>query len=228
MNNRISRYLLITIIAVMLLACGITDLTSQFSPTATPIPPIETPLPSPTPKPESIPGWKKFEGGDIELWLPESFEGGDLSQDLDLILEILDQFGPEFDQVTQMISQNPEIFVIYAFDINPSEMGPITSVNVVLEQTLSAITVDDYIEAALNLYPSMMEVVKTETLTLNGYDAGIVELSYAIEGIQIHQIQYVFKQGGSFWVVTYSTSEEEYAQRLPEFEQSISTFKIKQ
>ena len=29
-------------------------------------------------------GWKKFVGGDAELWLPESFEGGDLVNDIDV------------------------------------------------------------------------------------------------------------------------------------------------
>lgn len=219
MSTRAVRYLFIIMVMVLLLACGIADLTSQFSPT-------ETPLPSPTPEPEGFPGWKKFEGGGVELWLPDSYEGGDLSQDLNLILEGMRELGPDFEQFAQMLEANPDAFIIYAFDFNPDSMDFVTNVNVTKEQTLSAIQIEDYMEAALSQLPPVMEAVKTETFTVNGYDAGAIELSYPINSLQIHQRLYVIKDGGDFWLVTFSTSAAEFPQRLPDFEQTISTFKI--
>ena len=34
---------------------------------------------SPQPTAPPVPGWEKFEGGRVELWLPQSYTGGDLS-----------------------------------------------------------------------------------------------------------------------------------------------------
>lgn len=49
------------------------------------------------PKNTPIPGWEKFAGEGVELWLPESFEGGNLEEDINAIVENLKKLGPDFE-----------------------------------------------------------------------------------------------------------------------------------
>jgi hypothetical protein len=219
------RVLIVAIIAVVftsMLACGFTEQMAE----PTPIPPTETPLLSPTPEPESFPGWEKFTGGGIEFLLPESFEGGDISTDLDQILEVIDGLGPDFQQFGQIIAQNPGIFIIYAFDTVPSERGMLANVNVTVNQTEPGIQVEDFSAAVISQLPELMTVTNTELLTINGHEAGKIELAYALEGVNIAQVMFVIKEDVNFWAVTYTTGDVEYVEMLPVFEQSISTFTV--
>lgn len=213
MCKRVIQIFVVLTVLSLLAACGGTD---QPEPTA-------TPEPTPTPKPQGFPGWEKFEGGGISLWLPESFEGGDISQDMDLILDVINNLGPDFEQVGQLIAQNPDAFVIYVFDIDPDNMQFITSVNVTRERTLSAVQLSDYLDAALSQFPEVMTVTEAGLTNVGDYDAARVVLQYSIEGIEIAQLIYIFKSGSTFYNIAYSTSGAEFYDRLPEFEQSASS-----
>ena len=61
----------------------------ESSPTDPPV--VKEPEPTEPPAvvvdPALIPGWEKFEARGIEIQLPESFEGGDPSEDLDFLVE---------------------------------------------------------------------------------------------------------------------------------------------
>lgn len=236
MTKRVFQIITIAVFLISMSACGEaepaptpvppTETPTPLPPTETPtpLPPTETPLPSPTP--EGFPGWKKFEGGGIELWLPEDFEGGDLSKDLDLILETIGEISTEFEEYMEIVAQNKEMFVLYAIDIDLSDLTFVTNVNVTHFETLSAVQIGDVLEASLSQLPEFMVVTDAEILTVAGYDASKLVLQYPLEGVEIAQAIFTIKDGGGFWTVAYTTSGSKFAEMLPIFEQSISTFKI--
>jgi hypothetical protein len=219
--------LLVFIAAALLLltGCGIADLISP--PTATPVPPTATPVPpTPTPEPEGPAGWEKFEGQGFSLWLPESFEGGSLAENLDVILEVIEGLGPDFAFLADTLTQNQDLFVIYAFDTILAADGTTTNVNVTMVEASPDITMDDYVAAVTSQLPAIMTITDSETLTINGYDAARLELHYELEGSQLGQVMYGIKDGGNFWAVTYTCSETAFGEFNSVFEESIGTFEI--
>ena len=202
------------------LACGqaITSPPTALSePTATPnLEPTAT----------SIPGWERFEGGGAELWLPQSFEGGDISEDIDVVVENLRRLGPDFEQIAQMIEQNPSMYAIWAFDSDVGGSGFLTSVNVIKEQVLSAITPETYLDMALPQFPPQFQVVEQDILSVGNYQAGRVVIEFAVSAVPGKEVMYVIKNGNTMWVITFATAMDEYDQRLPVFEQSVLTFKV--
>jgi hypothetical protein len=225
MKKTINLFVLTAAALLLLTGCGIAEMISP--PTATPVPPTATPVPpTPTPEPAGPAGWGKFEGGGFSLWLPESFEGGNLADNLDVILEVIEGLGPDFQYVADIITQNQDIFVIYAFDTNLAADGSTTNVNVTMAEASPDITIDDYIAAVSGQLPAVMTITDSKTLTINGYDAAWFELHYELEGSQVAQLIYAIKDGGTFWAVTYSTTESLFGEKKPVFEESISTFEI--
>jgi len=196
--------------------------TNTYTPT-----PSNTPTRTSTPTPSSIAGFKKYETSRIELWLPESFVGGDISKDLNTIVNRLKAMGPDFERMATIIQQNPSAFVMYAIDSQVGKSGFLTNVNVGTEQTLSAVTIDIYLDAVTKQLPAQYQIVERKTMTLNSYPAGRIVTEVSVQGMRIKQLLYAIKDGNTFWVITYSTSADEYATRLPVFEQSASTFRIK-
>jgi len=190
--------------------------------------PTALPEPTATPAPTatSIPGWEKFEGGGIELWLPESYEGGDLTKDVGVVVERLRSLGPSFEQVAQTIEANPTMFVIWVFDSVVGESGFLTNVNVTTEQVMSAVSIDTYLDAALQQFPAEFQVVQRDLLTLDDHPAGRVAVDFTVSGVPGKEVIYIVKDGTTIWAVTYATGAGEWEQRLPDFEESIQTLAI--
>jgi serine/threonine-protein kinase len=161
------------------------------------------------------------------MWLPESYEGGDPSQDLDVIVEKLRTLGPEFAQMAKMIEQNPSAFVFWAFDSDVGDSGFLINVNVSTERVPSAITLEAYLDALVGQLPSQFRVVERGTVSLDHYQAERVLIEASIMGVEIKQVIYVIKEGNAIWAVTFSTSADEFDRRLPTFEQSMRTFKLR-
>jgi hypothetical protein len=195
--------------------------TATSEPTAIPEP-TATPLPAAT----AIPGWEKFEARGVALWLPESYEGGNLEEDIDVIVGGLRGLGPDFEQMAQIIEQNPTLYVIWAFDSKVGDSGFLTNVTVTTEKVFSAMTIDTYLDAAVGQLPAQFQVVERDTVSLNGRQAGRLGIEFSISGVVGQEVMYVIKDDSTMWVITYATGAAEFEQRLPVFEQSASTFTI--
>jgi len=183
---------------------------------------LQPPEPTATP----IPGWEKFEGEGVELWLPESYDGGDLDEDLDVVVENLRRLGPDFEQMAQIIEQNPTMYVIWAFDSEVGSSGVLSNVALTKERVLSAITMDTYLDAATNQFPAAFEVTERDIVTLGDYEAGRLVIEFEIQGVGGKELMYAVKDGTTMWAFVYATGADEFDERLPVFEQSALTFAI--
>jgi hypothetical protein len=162
----------------------------------------------------------------VELWLPASYEGGDLAEDVEVIVENLRRLGPDYEQIAQMIEQNPSMYAIWAFDSEVGDSGFLTNVTVTTEKVPSAVTLDTYLDAALKQLPAQFQVIKRDIITLADYQAGRLVLEFAIYGVAGKEVMYVVKDDNTMWVITFATAAKEFDQRLPAFEQSALTFGI--
>ena len=92
----------------------------------------------------TIPGWKKFEGRGAQLQLPESYNGGDLSQNLDVVVQKLESLGPYYQQVAQSLKQNPSAFALWAFDSKATKSGFLSNAAILTEPVGPTVTTDTY------------------------------------------------------------------------------------
>jgi hypothetical protein len=174
----------------------------------------------------TIPGWKKFEGRGAQLQLPESYSGGDLSQNLDVVVQKLESLGPYYQQIAQSLKQNPSAFVIWAFDSKVGKPNFLSNVAIARESVGSTVTIDTYLDLITKQLPSEFRVVEQKKVSLDRYQAGQIVIEATISGVTAKQIMYTIKQGSNMWIVAFSTSAEEFEQRRPTFEQSINTFSV--
>lgn len=207
MNRLVRLISLVSLLALLLAACGASA----------------APTPAPGPTPTAIPGFKKLAGTGLELWLPDTFEGGQLSgDDLKLIVERLKTLGPEFEQTTKMLEANPDLYKLWAFDSRPGDTGFLTNVNVVSEKVLSVVDVETYLDAMVKQLPSQFKIQSRQLTTVNGQPAG--QLISELTDFDAKQMIYILKRGSLIYAVTYTTSIGEFDRRRADFEQSIATF----
>ncbi len=208
-NKNRAVYLCLLLLCATLLGCGDGKVLQPPEPTETP-----------------IPGWEKFEGEGVELWLPESYDGGNLSEDLDVVVENLRRLGPDFEPMAQVIEQNPSMYIIWAFDSEVGSSGFLSNVALTKERVLSAVTMDTYLDAAVNQFPAAFEVTERDIVTLGDYEAGRLVIEFVIQGMGGKELMYAVKDGTTMWAFVYATGAEEFDERLAVFEQSALTFAI--
>lgn len=213
------------------LACGLPGGAGPQPPPGTPatpaifLPAEWTATPAP-PTPDVPAGWEEFHAGRVHLWLPERFEGGDMGAKFQAILDTLKGLGPEYAQSAQILEEDPELFVLWAFDPVKGPSGYITNVNITKEDVPGGITIQDYLEASLNGMPPHIRMVDQGVVSVGAYEAGKLVLGSDIQGLKGLSVVYSIREGNRFWNVTYSTDAAEFVERTPTWEQSIQTFRL--
>lgn len=224
-------WLVVAAAALASLGCilpGIATPTLTSGPPATPaifLPPAWTPTGGPVAS--NVPAdWEEFQAGRVHLWLPGSFEGGDMGKTFQRVVETLKSLGPDFARTAEILEQDPDVFVLWAFDTERGPSGYITQANVTQEEVPEGLTVEEYLDASIELLPSTMKLVDRGTLSLRNDEAGKLVISSTIAGVRVMAVVYTIKDGDRFWNVTYVTGADEFVQRTPTWEQSIGTFRL--
>jgi hypothetical protein len=167
-----------------------------------------------------------FKGGGAELWLPASYEGGDLSRDLDAVVERVRALGPDYEAIARTMERNRSAFAIWAFDSQIGESGGLTNVTVVSERVPSTVTVETYLGLVRNKLTKDFRIVEQGMVPLAFYQAGRVVLEADLGRARIKQIMYVVKNGSTVWVVKFATGADEFDARSPAFESSVRNIRV--
>ncbi len=173
------------------------------------------------------PGWKKFEGGNVEIWLPGSYIGGDLDKDLPLIADGLRELGSDYESMFQMIEENRDAFLIYAYDSIIRPTGSVHVVNMVHEQIFSTVKLDDYIDLCINQLPEYHDLVSKEYLYFGNRRVGRYISEFNINGVVGGiTITYVIKSDSHIWGINFVVSVNEFDLMLRISEDVIRTFRV--
>jgi hypothetical protein len=190
------------------------------------LPPEWTPTPAETATP--IPGWRIFEGRSLSLWLPETFIGGDPGQDLDAMLAELRRLGGRFAESADKLQADPGSFQLWVFDSAATVSGAVTNMTVIQEEVPADVTMQQYLDAALDFFPVEMRILQSGTLSLPRYpEAAKLVIETEVEGLALKEVVYLVKHGTTVFVITYATGAQDYDALLPTFEQSMSTLMVR-
>jgi hypothetical protein len=211
--NRIKVLLIGTMIFFVTVGCSLPTIINSFQKTD----PTSTP----------IPGWIKLESDEIEIWLPDSYVGGSLEDDIEVIVERLKSLGSDFEATINYIEQNPSAFVLIAYDTKIGPQNTRSNLNVVTEKVLSVVSLDNILDAVISQFPPQFTVAERSLVTINGYQAGRMVIDADLPPIAIKELLYVIKDGSNIWALTFTSGAEEFDRLLETFEQSVLTFKIK-
>ncbi len=210
-------------VVVMILACGQFGPKSAAVTNATPVvlPPKWTETPTIQKSPS--PGWKIFTGTGVELWLPESFEGGDPIQRREELIEMVRSLGPEYESYVQAIEGSSTGMVLVCFDLDVSG----TIVGVTKRDVPPEISLEQYLEglgeALVSEIPGT-SVIESSIIQFERFEAGRLVIEFVTGEAASRQLTYVVLEGGLVWTVSYASPLDRYAELVPVFEESITSF----
>lgn len=169
------------------------------------------------------PGWEVFTGVGVELWLPDSFEGGDPVERREELLAMVRSLGPEYESYVRAVEESPTGMVLVAFDLET--LG--TIVGVTKREIPPEITLEEYIVGLSDAFVSEIpgtSVIERSVVQLDQFEAGRIVLEFVTGEAVSRQLTYVILEEGLVWTVSYASPLDQYAPLVPVFEESISSF----
>jgi hypothetical protein len=177
--------------------------TSMITPTVVPTQ-TSTPL---IPYEQLIPnGWTQHKTQLIEIWLPPDFKN----------------VAPGV--VSAVAGESVLLDLAQVSTIN--DLGYPTSMSVSYEP-LTSVTLEEFLDVKLSNIPPEINLVENREVSINSQDAiRLMFESKTSSNLNINDLLFVFQDGGTVWYVKYSAEITNFYERLPEFEQSVNTFRM--
>ena len=198
-----------------IIACSPTPTESSNQSNETPTTPVVIPT-----------GWKNFIGNGVSLSLPSQYEGGNPGTDIEQLQSKLEAVNPSYTERIEPIKQRTKTIALIAFDPQKSETETITNVSVIQEKLPENTDSKTVINDALEKISLVYEIVETKDVAVNNYQAKRIIAEADSQGILIKPLLYLLVDNDTLWLVTYTTTATEFEQRLPNFEQSVKTFRV--
>ena len=173
----------------------------------------------------AVAGSTRFEAAGAEIYLPDTYEGGDPSVDVGVIVERLKQLGPDFAPLAETIEKNPSAFAMIAVDASGDYPG--ANVNITKQSVLSTDSVESEMKSLDRRLPPSFHVRETSIVTFDRFTAGraIVDASAGAE--HLTELIYFTKEGKTaMWGVAFTAMERDFDELLAVFERSMRTFKL--
>lgn len=159
------------------------------------------------------------------MWLPGSYAGGSpASADFDLILEGLRSLGR--DDLVALVEAGRESFVLFMLDNDPASVG--ANANVIFETVPESFSLEAIVDQSIAFFPSGVSVLERGNLSIGSQGAVRVLIELDLGEFMSRSLQYYFKAGTGFWVVTYSHVFPDFEAVLETFERSAGTIKVGQ
>jgi hypothetical protein len=172
-----------------------------LSPTVAPTP-TATPLPYEALIPD---GWTQHKTQLMEIWMPSDFKDA----------------APGIVPAVSGNSVFPELALIS----NSGRSSYPLTVSISYEP-LTAVTLDEFVKVKLSNIPLDINMVEDRKVSINSKDAFRLMFEGKQNSLDVNDLLFMFQDGGVVWYVKYSAEIKEYYERLPEFEQSVKTFRI--
>jgi hypothetical protein len=182
--------------------------TAAIQPTATiAILPTITPTGTATPLPyeQLIPyGWTQHKTQLMEIWLPPDFKTAT----------------PD---VVSAVAGN-SVYLNLALASNLSRSSYPVSVSVSYEP-LTANTLDEFLKGKLSNIAADSSLVENRKVSINSKDAVRLMFEGKRDNLDVNDLLFVFQDGGTVWYVKYAAEIKEFYEQLPNFEESVKTFR---
>ncbi len=168
--------------------------------------------------------WKKFEGGDAELWLPESWIKGELNQIFDNSLDYSRSRDPNMEKFVQYGKQALSNASILAVNPTSGQLAMVFQEQIPANTTLKFHLQEAY--KALSTINQNLFLVDMKIIQNDEYETGRMILKINNRSTEIIYLL-KNKTTSTLWSIGFICKSSEFEQNLPTFEKSIRTFSFK-
>ena len=184
-----------------------------------------------------LPGWKKFQTQILELWLPDSFFGGDPRTEWESMQFRAKELGSEFESGLLGVKNIVREYMFWAMEPKSDVTSFMVSVGILyqlLPKLARSWPLEQKLKNEIKNLRNDQHLLEQAIITLGSYKAARLLVEYGkksffgkVSSIEGWGLQFIIKDATGFWSITYSADPSEREEKLPIFERSAKTFKFK-
>jgi len=202
------RTVFLMIFSILLAACSSTSPTSVIEPTATPA------------------GTIVLSGGGVAIRIPDRYISGN-QETVDAVLEKLKTMGSSYEGAVQSLTNNRDVYLVYAFDSELGTNNTISNMNITSVDVPEDTKLEDEIQSLIGSYTDAGATdIESNPCQHNDNDCIELEATMTVGDIDMKVLQYLVKQGSKVYIVTFATEVSDFPQKYTEFDEAFSTFQI--
>ncbi len=163
----------------------------------------------------------------VQIMLPGSYVLGDIENDLPILIDALSAMAdPEGAADAQSLyGQYEDDIMLWAFD-SKSQKSAQTSVLVLKNEEFAGLSLW-LIRSLTNLFiGEEADTLEQEIIEMDGRDTLRLLTKSENAGVITAQAYYAFNDSSKLWIVAFFTTLDELDTRLPDFDQSVSSFQV--
>lgn len=176
-------------------------------------------------------GWKLFDSNEFELYLPEQWEGG-TEEELQGVIAALREEGQT--ELASQVEAARSYLLFWGYDSETTSSEALTNINIGSESA-SFTTLNQYMDLGYDQMEEQYEqmgysfsILEQDVVSLgSNKEVGRTVVSEEVMGFEVRVVQYVIKSGSVFWIITFTTSPEEFNQYIQTFDKAVEVFILK-
>jgi hypothetical protein len=188
--------------------------------------PTTVPSATPTPQVTIVPpgDWAMFETSGAQLWLPNNFIGGDMTDQRAKTIQKVSKLGKYYRLIVDDMKAAPKDYVLWMLDTD-WDKSVIVSTVIARHQVLTAETkLENYIDDELTKLGHVPTINKNKKMTILGYETRQLVFQALLGTLEFTCVNYFIKDEADFWRVEYCVAPERYYELYPMIEKSMKTF----
>ena len=170
-------------------------------------------------------GTKVFSDNGIQITLPDTYEIGDVENDLAILVEGLMAMSDDEDteDIEQLYENNKDDIILWGYDTN-SPATHQTSLLVMKNEEFAGMSLALVSTFANVLFGGEVDSLQQETITLG--DREVLRFLTTTEnaGVETAQAIYLFNESDLLWLIGFFTNQAQFEDRLPSFDAAASSF----
>jgi hypothetical protein len=168
--------------------------------------------------------WAMFETRGAQIWLPNSFVGGDMTDQRAKTIQKVNKLGKYYKLIVEDMKAAPEDYVMWMLDTG-WDKSVIVSTVIVHHQVLTVDTkLEKYIQDELAKLNETPTINKNKKMTVLGYETRQLVFQALLGTLEFTCVNYFIKDEADFWRVDYCVAPERYYELYPLIENSMKTF----
>ena len=186
----------------------------------------ETPTETAVPYESLIPeGWIRMGSDEVEFWVPPTYVGGDVKNDLNGVADRVAAADPDFASIADGLRQDPPTSCwFWALETvrSPNDYQP--GLGLGFEDAPGA-DVEAYADAVISNFTADVIVLKRRDFEVGGYPAKRIEIEATDVTVRIQEAIYIIQDGDRFWYFVCTSHLNDFFERQSEFDQVVRTFR---
>lgn len=168
-----------------------------------------------------------FKTNDFEMYVPDDYLVFDIEEDQDEAIEAFSELGSLYSEMVALAQAGTDEAIVVGALNTPDDAFSVDNLIIATEDTVPGIPMNVFLESIVNFFPPDANILEQEIIIVNEREFGRVVISMDFGFIDAYVIMYITMTRDDFYIMAYTTSDQNFEERQAGYETSLASFRLR-